>query len=142
MKPFGSIVAVLGTCLVLGACMPPPPVTASKEDLLSSSGFKTVSLNTPAKVAAFKTVPAHQLTRKTYKGNTVWVYPDRDICGCMSVGSQNAYNRYIKKATQNMISTAVRANDSDDPYSPTSFDNTLDYDWASDPEAYGLYSDW
>ena len=39
MKPFGSIVAVLGTCLVLGACMPPPPVTASKEDLLSSSGF-------------------------------------------------------------------------------------------------------
>ena len=93
-------------------------------------------------VAAFKAVPAHQLTRKTYKGKTVWVYPDRDICGCMYVGSQNAYNRYIKKATQNMISTAVRANDSDDPYSPTSFDYTLDYDWASDPEASGLYSDW
>jgi hypothetical protein len=41
-----------------------------------------------------------------------------------------------------MISEAVKDNDSDNPYSPSSFDNMLDNDWANDPEAYGLYEDW
>ena len=35
-----------------------------------------------------------------------------------------------------------KANDSDDPYSPSSFNNMLENDWADDPEAYGLYEDW
>ncbi|MBI3199369.1 MAG: hypothetical protein HYZ40_18035 [Rhodospirillales bacterium] len=142
MKPFGSTLAVVGMCFAVAACMPPPPTTVSKEDLLSSSGFKTVSLNTPAKVAAFKNLPAHQLSRKTYKGKTAWVYPDQNICGCLYIGSQKAYDAYIKKATAKMMRDAVKANDSDDPYSPTSMDNALDYDWANDPEAYGLYNDW
>jgi len=41
-----------------------------------------------------------------------------------------------------MIKEAVEANDSDNPYTPTSFTNMLDADWANDPEAYGLYEDW
>jgi hypothetical protein len=141
MKLYGSSVAVVAACLAVAACMPPPPATVSKEDLLSSAGFKTISLNTPAKQAAFKALPAHELTRKTYKGKTTWVYPDRDICGCLYIGSQNAYNRYIKTATAKMMSDAIKANDSDNPYTPTGSENMLDYDWAGDPEAYGLY-DW
>ena len=142
MKPFGSTLAVLGTCLAVAACMPAPPPTVSKEDLLSSSGFKTISLNTPEKVAAFKRLPAHELSRKTYKGKSVWVYPDQNICACLYIGSQTAYNAYIKKASAKMISDAVKANDSDNPYSPTASVEEMDYDWANDPQAYGLYSDW
>ncbi|OFW97906.1 MAG: hypothetical protein A3D94_09075 [Alphaproteobacteria bacterium RIFCSPHIGHO2_12_FULL_66_14] len=141
MKPFGSVLAVLGMCLAVAACMPPPPVTESKEDLLSSSGFRTISLNTPAKVAAFKKLPAHQLSQKKYKGKNVWVYPDRDVCGCLYIGNQSAYDAYIKKGREKMISEAIKANYSDDPYSPTASVNALDYDWATDPEAYGLYVD-
>ncbi|MDP1749584.1 MAG: hypothetical protein Q8L22_09005 [Reyranella sp.] len=142
MKLYGSTLGVVATCLAMAACMPAPPVSASKEDLLSSSGFRTISLNTPAKLAAFKALPAHELSRKTYKGKNVWVYPDRDICGCLYIGSQSAYNAYIKKATDKMMADAIKANYSDDPYSPTGSVNALDNDWATDPEAYGLYSDW
>ena len=41
-----------------------------------------------------------------------------------------------------LIKEAIDANDSDNPYTPTSFNNMLDADWANDPEAYGLYEDW
>lgn len=142
MKLFGSTLAVLGLSLAVAACMPAPPPTVSKESLLSSSGFKTITLKTPGQVAAFKNLPAQQLSRKTYKGKDVWVYPDQAFCGCLYIGNQTAYNAYIKTASANMIKEAVRANDSDNPYSPTSFNNMLDADWANDPEAYGLYADW
>ncbi len=89
-----------------------------------------------------KRLPAHELSRKTYKGKSVWVYPDQNICACLYIGSQTAYNAYIKKASAKMISAAVRANDSDNPYSPTASVEEMDYDWANDPQAYGLYSDW
>jgi hypothetical protein len=142
MFPMGSTLAVLGMCVAVAACMPPPPVTESKEDLLSSSGFKTITLNTPAKAAAFKKLPAHRLSLRSYKGKRIWVYPDRDICGCLYIGSQSAYDRYLKKADQKMIKEAIVANYSDDPYSPTASVEAMDYDWATDPEAYGLINDW
>jgi hypothetical protein len=142
MKLFWSILAVLGTCLAMAACMPPPPPTVSKEELLSSAGFRTITLKTQGQVAAFSKLPPRQLSRKTYKGKPVWVYPDNAKCGCLYIGNQTAYNAYIKAAKARMITEAVEANDSDDPYSPTSMDNSLDYDWANDPEAYGLYEDW
>jgi hypothetical protein len=142
MKLFWSILTVLGTCLAVAACMPPPPPTVSKEQMLSSAGFKTITLKTPGQTAAFSKLPPQQLTRKTYKGKDVWVYPDNAKCGCLYIGNQTAYNAYIKAATARMITTAVQANDSDNPYSPSSFDNMLDADWATDPEAYGLYEDW
>ena len=142
MKLFGSTFAVLGTCLAVAACMPAPPPTVSKESMLSSAGFKTITLKTPGQVAAFQALPAQQLTRKTYKGRDVWVYPDQAVCGCLYIGSQDAYNAYIKAATARMMSDAIRANYSDDPYSPTASVNALDSDWANDPEAYGVYTDW
>ena len=142
MKLSGSTLAVLVTCVAVSACMPPLPVAESKENLLASSGFRTISVNTPAKQAAFKRLPAHELSRKTYKGKAVWVYPDRDVCGCVYIGSQKTYDAYIKKATQRMISDSLKVNDSDDPYNPTAEVNALDYDWANDPEAYGINNDW
>jgi hypothetical protein len=142
MKLSGSTLAVLVMCAAVAACMPPLPVAESKENLLASSGFRTISVNTPAKVAAFKQLPAHELSRKNYKGKAVWVYPDREVCGCVYIGSQKTYDAYIKKATQRMISDSLKVNDSDDPYNPTAEVNALDYDWANDPEAYGINNDW
>ena len=141
MKPFGWILAVLGMCFAVAACMPPAPATVSKEQLLSSAGFRTITLKTPGQQAAFSKLPPRQLSRKIYKGKNVWVYPDNAKCGCLYIGNQTAYDAYIKAASANMIKEAVRANDSDNPYSPSSMDSMLESDWATDPEAYGLYPD-
>ena len=97
MKLLTMMVALAGLSLALPACEYKPQ---SKADLLTESGFKVLSLNTPAKAASFKKLPPHRLTLTTFKGKQVWVYPDRNVCGCLYVGSQTAYKTYIAKATQ------------------------------------------
>lgn len=93
-KSFGSILVVAGLCVAATACGTPPK---TKEDRLSSSGFKAMPLKTPAQLASFRSLPAHKLTKTTYKGETAWVYADPTICACLYVGNQDAYNAYSKK---------------------------------------------
>ena len=140
MKLFSSTIAVAAAVLVLLGCSNQPQ-TQSKTDLLSESGFKVMSLNTPAKVASFKKLPPHRLSQTTFKGKQVWVYPDRNVCGCIYVGSPAAYNTYLKKATDQMIDTRVAQLNADtDPYNPTQMQNFIQWDdpW-DDSDAYGLY---
>lgn len=140
MKLFASILALLGLAIAVMACAYKPE---SKVDLLSDSGFKTLSLNTPAKIVSFKSLPAHRLSKTIFKGKTVWVYPDRNVCGCLYIGSQVAYDAYIKKATQQMIDTRVNQmydNNDPNPYNPTATMATLDWGDAWDAaDAYGMY---
>ncbi len=142
MKPVRSILALLAIGGLLAACHGYDPKTESKRDMLADSGFKVVSLKTPGQAASFKKLPPHKLVRKTYNGKPVWVYADPTMCGCLYMGTQDNYNAYIKEASKQMISTAMRANFQDDPYSPTGMDMAVDSDWDwgewGNPGYYGL----
>jgi hypothetical protein len=148
VKPFSSLLVVAGLALVAAACTPSNlnPIAyrpESKENLLADSGFKILSLNTPQKVAAFKKLPPHRLSKTTFKGRPVWVYPDQNVCGCLYIGSQAAYDTFIKKGRAQMIDSRVNQMDNPDPgdpYNPTATMATLDFDDAwDDSDAYGLY---
>jgi len=149
VKPFMSFVAVLGLAVGLSACTTGSnPLSLdykpeSKENLLADSGFKTLPLKTPAQVASFKGLPAHRLSQTTFKGKSVWIYPDRNICGCLYIGSQTAYDTFIKKGRQQMIDTRVNQmydNNDPDPYNPAATMANLDWGDAWDTaDAYGLY---
>ena len=149
MKPLTSIFAVVALAAGLSACANTDPLNPlgyqpeSKEDLLTDSGFKKLSLNTPAKVAAFKSMPAHRISKTTFKGNQVWVYPDQNICGCLYIGGQTAYNTFIKKGRAQMIDSRVNQmynQDANDPYNPTATMANLDWGDAWDgADPYGLY---
>jgi hypothetical protein len=80
--------------------------------------------------------------RKTWNGKPVWVYADPTMCGCLYMGTQDNYDAYIKEASKQMMTTAMRANFQDDPYSPTGMDNAVDndMDWGvwGNPGYYGL----
>jgi hypothetical protein len=151
VKPLISIIAVLGLATALSACnggSNPLSLTykpQDKSDLLSESGFRTMSLNTPAKVAAFKNLPQQRLTQTTFKGKKVWVYPDRNICGCLYVGGQTAYLNYIKKATDQMADARVNqmySGGGGDPYNPAQENAYINWGDAWDvSDAYGLYLD-
>lgn len=134
-----SMVAVLAVGAAVSACASKPE---SKDDMLADSGFKVVSLKTPQQAAAFKKLKPHELKRKNYNGKVVWVYADPTICGCLYMGTQDAYNTYIKKASAKMISEAMKANYADDPYSPSGMDAAVDndMDWGvwGNPGYYGL----
>ncbi|MBM3648252.1 MAG: hypothetical protein FJX11_10720 [Alphaproteobacteria bacterium] len=151
MKPFAPFVVVVGLALAVAGCTSTSsnPLMSnpfgykpeSKEDLLAESGFKTLSLNTPQKVAAFKTLPPHRISQTTFKGRPAWVYPDQNVCGCIYIGGQQAYNTFIKKGRAQMIDSRVnQMNKSDDPYNPTQMNAEIYWDdpW-DDSDAYGLY---
>ncbi|MCA0246914.1 MAG: hypothetical protein LCH93_09880 [Proteobacteria bacterium] len=139
MKPIRTILAILAVGAAAAACSSKPE---SKQDMLADSGFKIVSLKTPGQAASFKKLPPHKLTRKTYQGKTVWLYADPTMCGCLYMGTQDAYNAYIKEASRQMIAQAMKANYQDDPYSPTAMDAQVDSDWDwgewGNPGYYGL----
>ncbi|MBL0901511.1 MAG: hypothetical protein IBJ17_22805 [Reyranella sp.] len=136
-----SVFVAVTLAAAVAACSTTPKME-SKQDMLSDAGFKTVSLKTPGQLAQFKKLPAHQLTRKNYQGKTVWVYADPTLCGCLYMGTPDNYNAYIKIASKQMMSQAMRANFQDDPYSPTAMDNAVDSDWDwgewGNPGYYGL----
>ena len=108
LRPLGSVAAVLGLCGVMAACTNP---AATKENLLSSSGFKAMPAATPVQVAKLKSLSAHKLSKATYKGEIVWAYADPTICGCVYIGNQDAYNAYVKKAAQAKATDATEARD-------------------------------
>ena len=149
MKPLTSFVAVLGLAIALSACTSnsnPLSLTykpESKENLLADSGFKTLPLKTPAQIAAFKSLPPHRLSQTVFKGRSVWIYPDRNVCGCLYIGSQTAYDTYIKKGRQQIIDTIANKaydNNDPDPYNPTATMASLDWGDAWDAsDAYDLY---
>lgn len=147
MKVLSSLVVLAGLTVAVAACQGGSnPLSLSykpesKENLLSDSGFTTLALNTPAKVAAFKKLPPHRLSQTTFKGKSVWVYPDQNVCGCLYIGGQTAYNTFIKKGRAQMIDSRVnQMYQSDDPYNPTATMANLDFgDAWDDADAYGLY---
>ena len=146
MKPF---LAIVGLSFALVACNttdmtnPLGYTPESKENLLADSGFKAFQLNTPAKVAAFKKLPPHRITKTTFKGKQVWVYPDQNVCGCLYIGGPTAYNTFLKKGRAQMIDSRVNEmynQDAGDPYNPTATMANLDWGDAWDgSDAYGLY---
>jgi hypothetical protein len=95
VKPFGSILAVTGLCVAVVACASNAQI---KENMLSSSGFKATHPKTPAQVASFNSLPPHKLTKTSYKGKTVWVYPDPTVCACLYIGDQKAHDAYSAQA--------------------------------------------
>ncbi|HEX9557477.1 MAG TPA: hypothetical protein VF991_13340 [Reyranella sp.] len=97
MKLFKSIVVVSALCVAAAGC---ESNTKFKEDMLASSGFKPVPPNTPMRLASMKSLPPHRLTKTTYKGKTVWVYPDPTICACLYIGNQAAYDAYVQRQRQ------------------------------------------
>lgn len=144
MKPLTTILAAAGLALALAACQPESPLAykpESKENLLSDSGFKQLALNTPAKVAAFKKLPPHRISKTTFKGQPAWIYPDQNVCGCLYIGNYQAYQTFLKKGRAQMIDTRVnQMYQTDDPYNPTAEMAQLDFDDAwDDSDAYGLY---
>lgn len=86
-----SIFPFLGN---LGACESVQQRVAEHEDKLSAAGFIVKPANTPARQEMLKKLPPNQFVR-CENGDTIhYVYADQIVCGCLYVGTQEAYNRF------------------------------------------------
>lgn len=83
---------------VLGACQSMPPDVGAHEDALAAAGFIVRPANTPQRQAMIARLPQHQFVIRQ-NGDTIhYVYADSTVCGCLYVGTQQAYDQY--KANQ------------------------------------------
>lgn len=82
----------------LSACETQQQRVTEREDNLAAAGFIIKPANTPERQAMLTRLPAHQFVMRQ-NGDTIhYVYSDPLVCGCLYVGTQQAYNQY--KANQ------------------------------------------
>ena len=78
----------------LSACQTQRQIVSEHEDRLSAAGFIIKPANTPARQAMLARLPANRFVMRQNGDRIHYVYADALVCGCLYVGTQQAYNRY------------------------------------------------
>lgn len=86
-----------------GAAIAATPASATDtpskaENRLSAAGFIDRPATTPAMQAMLKRLPQRKFVRRTNGDNVSYAYADAKKCGCIYVGSQQAYATYQSNA--------------------------------------------
>jgi len=63
--------------------------------------------NTPELRTRLDLLPPHQILQRVYEETIRYVYADPDVCGCLYVGSQQAYDLYQKQRLARMYAGAI-----------------------------------
>ncbi len=100
---YAKALAFLFAIGALSACQTLQQRVAEHEDNLAAAGFIVRPANTPERKAMLKRLPPHRFVQRT-KGDAVYyVYADPLVCGCLYVGSQQAYGRYVQHQQQQQL---------------------------------------
>jgi len=101
-----SSLSTRGLLAVIVAAMMPlaaAPVSAKstsavekKEDNLAAAGFIVRPANTPDRIDMLKRLPANKFVQRTKDDVVTYVYADPKVCGCLYVGTQEAFGQYQK----------------------------------------------
>ena len=99
----GLAVVLLLTIDALAACETQQQIVSKHEDNLAAAGFIVRPANTPEQKAMLNRLPPNQFERQV-SGNTVhYVYADPLVCGCLYIGTQQAYDQYkLHQQQQNL----------------------------------------
>jgi hypothetical protein len=81
--------------VALGACATPQQRVSMKEDHLSAAGFVVRPADTPKRENMLRELPPHRFLMRSHGDHVNYVYADPLVCGCLYVGDQQAYNRYM-----------------------------------------------
>jgi hypothetical protein len=104
-KPSGHVtLGVLSRCAAfsavllcaggVSACETQQQRISEHEDRLSAAGFIVRPANTPARQAMLHKLPADKFVRREHGDTIHYVYADPVVCGCLYVGTQEAYNKF------------------------------------------------
>jgi hypothetical protein len=93
---------VLGS-LALTACESQQQRVEQREDLLSAAGFIVRPANTPERQAMLNRLPPHKFVHRVNGDVVHYVYADPLVCGCLYVGTQQAYNQYKANQLQQQL---------------------------------------
>jgi hypothetical protein len=93
-----ALLGLLWGLVSLTACETQQQRVVEREDKLAAAGFIIKPANTPERQQMLTRLPANQFVMRQ-NGDTIhFVYADPLVCGCLYVGTQQAYDQY--KANQ------------------------------------------
>jgi hypothetical protein len=85
---------VLIFVFAISACQSQSSLVTQNEDNLAAAGFVVRPANTPERIAMLNRLPPHKFVQRTASDVVHYVYADPLVCGCLYVGTQQAYNQY------------------------------------------------
>jgi hypothetical protein len=101
-----SVALVVGFFLAmcaLTACQTQQQRVEQREDKLSAAGFIVRPANTPERLVMLNKLPPHKFVQRVNGDVVHYVYADPLVCGCLYVGSQQAYNQYKANQLQQQL---------------------------------------
>lgn len=81
---------------VLAACQTQQQAVTQREDNLAAAGFIVRPANTPERQAMLRRLPPHRFVQRVNGDAVHYVYADPLVCGCLYVGTQQAYSQYLR----------------------------------------------
>ena len=94
---------VIGLLLGIGtlaACQTQQQIVSAHEDNLAAAGFIIRPANTPERQVMLNRLPPHQFVQRVNGDAIHYVYADPLVCGCLYVGTQQAYDQYKRDQQQ------------------------------------------
>jgi hypothetical protein len=100
---YGMLLGLLLGMGALAACQTQQQIVSEHEDNLAAAGFVVRPANTPERQAMLKRLPPHKFVQRV-SGDTVhYIYADPLVCGCLYVGTQQAFAQYkLHEQQQNL----------------------------------------
>jgi hypothetical protein len=97
---FPAVMLLLGTSVVFATEAPSRPSLEKNSFYLSSAGFHIQVANDPAGQKALHALPAHRFVTNGTGEALHYFYAEPEHCVCIFVGTQQAYDRYLKFLNQ------------------------------------------
>src|SRR6202046_4848341 len=92
--PRAAVIGILLISGALSACETHRQIVAEHEDRLSAAGFIIKPASTPERQAMLARLPSNKFVMRQNGDSVHYVYADPLVCGCLYVGTQQAYNQY------------------------------------------------
>ncbi len=88
-----AAVSLVAAALLAG-CASPQEVIASRENVLSASGFAVLPANSPERQNMMATLPPGHISQIIQGNNVTYLFPDPLVCHCLYVGGQQNFAQY------------------------------------------------
>ncbi len=110
IRPLRAGAAALLTVLALCSCETQQERIAHHEDNLAAAGFLVRPANTPERIAMLSQLPPNRFVMRVHGDTVHYVYADPMVCGCLYIGTQQAYNQYKRdRLQQHMVDEQAMA---------------------------------
>jgi hypothetical protein len=97
------IILTIGAAISIAACQTESQMVAQREDNLAAAGFVVKPANTPERQQMLHRLPPHTFVQRVNGDVVHYVFADPLVCGCLYVGTQQAYSAYkLHQQQQNL----------------------------------------